>query len=454
MEGHDFYRVLQVDPAASSEIIAEAYWALVRKAQSQRGHEASDGGRLNRLNVAYATLINPELRSSYDTTLEPRRTRRGSAQAPRGGQRRSLFGRLFRSGTARTATRNVENYYRMLHVDPEAEPEVIAAAYACLRRQLGEDLWQGSVDEETVSTLAEAFSVLQDPERRAEHDARLLGRREDEARADSLPVAIAEPAGEEEAESEPETSPQEDGVEVQPPEENVPRRRPLPLLAAFIGQAAVVAWRVAAYVAKRTGRGLRWLGRSVLVPTGRWLRSSVIAPAWRRLGDRLSGQLSAAPPANVADELDRTLAERLSPAGTAPLPVRAEIAPAVTDREQRTMPLASLIVQGGPHAGTAFIVTDRPISLGADPKCDVILDTMDDDVAPVQVRIWHRERRFMIHRIAGKGTTLVNERPITWGVLEDGDQLRIGHHQLTFALAEEGSARRNGQTTKAKGEVS
>lgn len=456
MEEQDFYRTLQVDPGASPEIIAEAYWALVRKTQTRRGQGASDSGRLNRLNVAYANLISPDLRSSYDVTLQSSRVDGGAARAARGGGRPSLFARLFRSRGAGTGARSGDNCYRTLQVDPEAEPEVIAAAYGCLRRQLGEELWQGVADDEEVDKLAEAFAVLRDPERRAEHDARLFGRGDQKTSVESPAAAVAEAAGEEEAEREPEKSaPVEDKAEVEEPADTGFRRRLLPLLVAFIVQAAVVAWRIAVYAARRTGRALRWFGGSVLLPAGRWLRSTVVVPAWRWLGERLSRQPSTAPGGeSLAYDPDSAIAARLSPLGTAPLTVHTEAAQADADPEQGSFPMASLVVQGGPDAGAAFIVTDRPISLGADPQCDVILEATADEVAPVHVRIWHREQRFMIHRIANNGTILVNGRPITWGVLEDGDQLRIGQHQLTFTLAQEDSAHSNGERPKAKGEVS
>ena len=455
MEGHDFYRVLQVDPSASAEIVAEAYWALVRKAQSLRRQEASDNGRLNRLNVAYATLINADLRASYDQTLSTDRTdgRSGGSSRIRDGETRpSLFARLFRSrGPARSHT--TDSCYKTLQVDPEAAPEVIASAYACLRRQLGEDLWHGVGDEEAAEKLARAFSILTDPETRADYDARLFGRREEKVAPERSPAAAEGPAAQPEKEPEPDASPVEEITEIEFPGEVSARTRPLKGLVVAIGRGTVLAWRSALYVALRVGRGLRWFGRSVMVPTGRWLRSSVIVPAWRHLSDRLSSQPSPAQAATLSADLDSAVAERLSPIGTVPLPLATELAPPPTERDQERAPLASLVIQDGTDAGAAFILTDRPISLGADSQCDVILETLADEIAPVHVRIWHRERRFMIHRIANNGIVLVNGRPITWGVLEDGDELRIGQHRMTFALPQEGSRNPNGSTQKAKGEV-
>jgi predicted component of type VI protein secretion system len=80
------------------------------------------------------------------------------------------------------------------------------------------------------------------------------------------------------------------------------------------------------------------------------------------------------------------------------------------------------------------MVTDRPISLGADPQCDVILKAQGGGVAPLHARIWCREGRFMIHQIADCQKIIVSGQPLVWGILEDGDELRIGDHRLTFEL--------------------
>jgi hypothetical protein len=64
----------------------------------------------------------------------------------------------------------------------------------------------------------------------------------------------------------------------------------------------------------------------------------------------------------------------------------------------------------------------------------VTLEAQGDDVAPLHARIWYRAGRFMFHQIADREKILVGARPLTWGILEDGDELRISHHRLTFEL--------------------
>jgi hypothetical protein len=64
---------------------------------------------------------------------------------------------------------NRRNYYRVLHVQPDAPPEVVRAAYRALMARHHPD--QGG-DHEQAVLLNEAWAVLGNTARRAEYDAR------------------------------------------------------------------------------------------------------------------------------------------------------------------------------------------------------------------------------------------------------------------------------------------
>jgi len=64
MKINDFYRVLQVDPAAEPEVIRAAYRALARKYHPDVSIGADD--RMVRINRAWAVLGNPAVRAAYD----------------------------------------------------------------------------------------------------------------------------------------------------------------------------------------------------------------------------------------------------------------------------------------------------------------------------------------------------------------------------------------------------
>lgn len=62
-----------------------------------------------------------------------------------------------------------QDHYKVLQVDPEADPEVIQAAYHRLARKFHPDVG-GSADPERMARLNAAWEVLGDPDRRAAYD--------------------------------------------------------------------------------------------------------------------------------------------------------------------------------------------------------------------------------------------------------------------------------------------
>ncbi len=62
----------------------------------------------------------------------------------------------------------MKDYYRILQVHPEAEPEVIQAAYRRLARLRHPDA--GQEDDQAMQDLNEAYEVLSNPGRRADYD--------------------------------------------------------------------------------------------------------------------------------------------------------------------------------------------------------------------------------------------------------------------------------------------
>ena len=87
--------------------------------------------------------------------------------------------------------------YRILHVDPEADADVIAAAYRVLARKLHPDA-SGATDPSVARRMADlswAWSLLRDPQRRQayDRDRRFAGRRRADAQA--AWSSVAEPRG-------------------------------------------------------------------------------------------------------------------------------------------------------------------------------------------------------------------------------------------------------------------
>jgi curved DNA-binding protein CbpA len=69
-------------------------------------------------------------------------------------------------------SRRERDPYRILHVDPDADPDVIAAAYRVLARKLHPDtaVEGDPVIERRMAELNWAWTLLRDPERRRTYD--------------------------------------------------------------------------------------------------------------------------------------------------------------------------------------------------------------------------------------------------------------------------------------------
>jgi hypothetical protein len=62
-----------------------------------------------------------------------------------------------------------DDYYRVLQVDPDAHPEIVAAAYRALLRALGKHPDLGGAEGE-AKLIIEAYGTLSNPERRRAYD--------------------------------------------------------------------------------------------------------------------------------------------------------------------------------------------------------------------------------------------------------------------------------------------
>lgn len=83
MDQLDYYKILQVDPAAELEVIAAAYKRLAQKYHPDGQPVAVESRRMQDINLAYAVLRDPEKRAQYDRlrALQPAPTQLVHASA-------------------------------------------------------------------------------------------------------------------------------------------------------------------------------------------------------------------------------------------------------------------------------------------------------------------------------------------------------------------------------------
>lgn len=155
----NFYRILRVQPDASFDVIQQSYRSLMQKL---RLHPDLGGEERNAriINQAYAILRNPELRAAYDTELL---NRYNIKTLSNGGKFNSGIAASEQHKTSNNQE-NQRNYYRILHIQNDAELEIIQASYRVLSKQL---------TGKKLQLLIVAFAVVGDQMRRLQYDTLL-----------------------------------------------------------------------------------------------------------------------------------------------------------------------------------------------------------------------------------------------------------------------------------------
>ncbi len=94
---------------------------------------------------------------------------------------------------------------------------------------------------------------------------------------------------------------------------------------------------------------------------------------------------------------------------------------------------AILTVTAGPDRGLHVAVEDVAVTLGSGRTCGLRL-TEDPGVLDEHVRIWWRGEHLMAHSLDRARPAVVNGRAVDWAVLEDGDRLALGAHEVLVKI--------------------
>ena len=122
----------------------------------------------------------------------------------------------------------------------------------------------------------------------------------------------------------------------------------------------------------------------------------------------------------------------------------AEHSPGLDRLEKENRPLAYPTIERAAPAGPpgAWLETpDRQVPLGGAPvtigftsDCLVTLGNGTGS-STERVRVWLRDGSYMLHNLSRAGEVTIAGRPVTWAVLEDGDEIQIGGQTLVFRTA-------------------
>ncbi len=98
-----------------------------------------------------------------------------------------------------------------------------------------------------------------------------------------------------------------------------------------------------------------------------------------------------------------------------------------------TEPLGRLVALTGAHAGQGYDIGARPVSIGSSPRCAVRLEA-GPDAAPEEARVWVRNGRLVVHRVATLTAMALEGASGGWVILEPGDDIDLGGVRFRFEL--------------------
>lgn len=153
----NYYRILQVQPDASLDIIKSNYRTLLQKLHLHPDLGGEDWNA-SLINIAYATLRDPKRRAAYDQQL----LRKLSISALAGNHLNpaSLTSDDQIDEPQHEKRINKRNYYRILNIQPDAAAAIIKTSYQTLLNK----------SKIPKVLLREAYNILGVPEKRAAYD--------------------------------------------------------------------------------------------------------------------------------------------------------------------------------------------------------------------------------------------------------------------------------------------
>jgi len=95
--------------------------------------------------------------------------------------------------------------------------------------------------------------------------------------------------------------------------------------------------------------------------------------------------------------------------------------------------MSLLIVERGPNAGNRIPLTVFPVTIGRDPKNDIVVD--DEECSRFHLRLKQRGNLMIIEDLESRNGTFINGDRTLNAVLKNGDRILIGNTELSYAGA-------------------
>ena len=151
----NYYRILNVQPDASMEVIRANYRALLQKLKLHPDL-GGDSGAASGINQAYQVLRNPEKRAAYDNQLLQEYSIKTLSSAG------ITLNADPDTGTPSAGDSNQRNYYRVLEVQIDSPLALIKSSYHTLKKNHSSPKRQNILDE--------AYQVLTDQQLKQQYD--------------------------------------------------------------------------------------------------------------------------------------------------------------------------------------------------------------------------------------------------------------------------------------------
>ena len=95
-------------------------------------------------------------------------------------------------------------------------------------------------------------------------------------------------------------------------------------------------------------------------------------------------------------------------------------------------PGGKLIIVDGPDAGREYPVGMSPLSIGSASWCDITFPDPDERIGPEEARAWVHQDKLIFHKLTRLSLLASDGAVGGWLVLENGDEVNVGHFRLRF----------------------